>query len=61
MNQCTHVRYNLLRDPCQVNKSEKKIMSSEQAAAASAEVNGITENVANLQLDSLTGEMVSKS
>lgn len=36
-------------------------MSSEQAAPTSAEVNGITENVANLQLDAVTGEMVSKS
>lgn len=33
-------------------------MSEGQAAA---EVNGITENVANLQLDAVTGEMVSKS
>ena len=32
-------------------------MSEQQAA----EVNGITENVANLQLDTVTGEMVSKS
>lgn len=32
-------------------------MSEGQAA----EVNGITENVANLQLDAVTGEMVSKS
>lgn len=32
---------------------------SEQAA--SSEVNGITENVANLQLDTVTGEMISKS
>lgn len=33
-------------------------MTDQQTAS---QVNGITENVANLQLDTVTGEMVSKS
>lgn len=38
-----------------VGYCEKKMSTTQD------EVNGITENVANLQLDSVTGEMVSKS
>lgn len=44
-----------------MSSSEQNVSSAAAVAAEAEAINGITENVANLQLDAVTGEMVSKS